>query len=70
MKLEGANLIFLTALSTARIDATLLSWGHYQFPELFRLGAATASYQIEGGWNENGKTEYHVAKDSHTTPSW
>lgn len=28
----------------------------YKFPKDFKIGAASASYQIEGGWNLDGKT--------------
>jgi beta-glucosidase len=38
----------------------------YKFPDDFLWGAATASYQIEGAWNEDGKGESIWDHFSHT----
>jgi len=45
--------IFVTAGFAAAAD-------NFTFPDGFLLGAATASYQIEGGWDAGGKAKFNT----------
>lgn len=47
-----SSLFFLSIFCESQ---TIITATSNNFPDNFKFGAATAAYQIEGGWNEDGK---------------
>ncbi|XP_029161411.1 myrosinase 1-like [Nylanderia fulva] len=60
----GVTVSFIFIITYAFANDTL------HFPKDFLLGTATASYQIEGAWNESGKGESIWDEYTHNRPNF
>ncbi|KAK9885203.1 hypothetical protein WA026_010708 [Henosepilachna vigintioctopunctata] len=59
--------VFIISVFIQLVSTELSS---YNFPENFVFGVATAAYQIEGAFNEDGKTDSIWDYNLHKKPDW
>jgi hypothetical protein len=56
--MTSVKVVILLALSAFGLTTAQDDFLYGQFPDGFIWGAATASYQIEGGWDADGNAFY------------
>nr|XP_023020552.1 myrosinase 1-like [Leptinotarsa decemlineata] len=62
--------LFLLICNICTINADDYEISNQKFPDDFMFGTATASYQVEGAWNEDGKTENMWDNVTHRQPDF
>ncbi|XP_044269424.1 myrosinase 1-like [Tribolium madens] len=63
------RLLFLATVFLIGLDQSN-SASKNKFPDYFKFGVATASYQVEGGWDADGKGENVWDHITHTNPNY
>ena len=59
-----------TTVPSTAAPTTSPTVGSISFPNNFKIGAASASYQIEGAWNEDGKSPNIWDTITHEDPKY